>query len=306
MPRDALIPLGQLVEPHDAMRFDMDDEKLDELTDSIRRDGVLSPLFVIALAEVPVREVAIMGETPEQTAERVKDLYEVRAGHRRLLCCRRLAFSPVPCRIFAPDENAYAGLMATENLIREETSDFEQGNLFAQIAQIPGITEEEMRKRCGKSLSYIYDRIKLVEGDENIALAVHRKQIAFGVAKKLNQIRYPAPGQTGEKFTGEALTNAIASADAYRAMFLERAVAGGCTIAVAESWVAQWRQSAGIVVTSDGPKMEPMPVEGFALPQVACAICGEFDEPHKFETVTIHRNELALIRSALAGKAQEA
>lgn len=302
MPTDLQIPLAQLVEPHDAMRFDMNDAKMEELIHSIRRDGLLHPLLVIE-AQVPETPQSVTGISGhEMIAVPPDKCYEVRAGHRRLLACRKLDYSPIPCRVFAPDEPAYLGLMATENLIREETSDFEQGCLFARVADIPGITEEEMRKRCGKSLSYIYDRIKLVQGDTEVALAVHRGQIAFGVAKKLNQIRYPAPGQTGEKYTGEQLQNAIASADAYRAMFLERAVTGGCTIAVAESWVAQWRQSAGIVVQSSQPAMEPMPAEGFALPQITCALCGETDEPNKFETVSIHRNELALIRSAVAGK----
>ena len=126
----------------------------------------------------------------------------------------------------------------------------------------------------------------------------------MGVAKKLNQIRYPAPGQSGEKFTGQLLQDAIASADAYRASFLERAILGGCTIDVATPWVSQWRQSAGIVVTSTQPQLEPMPAEGFPLPQVTCALCGESDEPHKFETVSVHRNELALIRASLRDTGQ--
>lgn len=305
MPKDLQIPLAQLIEPHDAMRYNMDDEKFAELMDSIRHDGIIEPLLCVLLTS----------ETPWLTEEglvrfyhRVHDgetLYEVRAGHRRLLAARQLDYSPLPCRVFDPTEPAYAGLMATENLIREECSPFEEGCLFTRIKETPGITEEEMRRKCGgKSLPYIYDRINLVTGDEEIALAVHRGEISLGVAKKLNQIRYPAPGQQGEKFTGEALQNAIASANAYRRMFLERAVLGGCTISVAHSWVDQWRQSAGIVVGPTAPPLEPMPAEGFPLPQLTCALCGESDEPHKFETVSIHREELAAYRVALAQQRQ--
>jgi ParB/RepB/Spo0J family partition protein len=304
MPTDLQVPLEQLMEPHDAMRLEMDDEQLDELLDSIRREGVLSRLWIIHMSDYSVEQVAVMGETPEQTSERVKDLYEVRAGHRRFICCKQLDVTPVPCTLFTREDAAYGGLMLTENLIRADTTDFEQGIAFANIADTPGITEEELQRRCRKKLSYIYDRINLVKGDENIALAVHRGQISFGVAKKLNQIRYPAPGQTGEKFVGEQLENAKASAGAYRASFLERAILGGCTIEVATSWVSQWRQSAGIVVTSGQPAMEPMPAQGFALPSVTCALCGESDEPHKFETVSIHRNELALIRAGMRGETQ--
>jgi ParB/RepB/Spo0J family partition protein len=301
VPRDVFIPLEQLVEPSDAMRFDMDDEKLTELMDSIRRDGVLEPLLVVEAHVYGVN--GELGNSHGEPEPRVilQHRYEVRAGHRRLIACRQIDYSPIPCRIFSPDEPAYAGLMATENLIREDVSPYEEGCLFTRIRETPGITEEEMRRKCGgKSLPYIYERIALVAGDEEVALAVHRGLISLGVARKLNQIRYPSPGQQGEKFTGQALTNAIASADAYRKMFLQRAVDGGCTIAVAESWVAQWRQSAGIVVQSGAPAFEPMPAAGYQVPQVTCALCGESDEPHKFETVSIHREELAAYRVALA------
>jgi ParB/RepB/Spo0J family partition protein len=282
------------------MRFEMDDEKLAELIDDIRRNGVLSRLWVIdyGLKCSAAAAEGLPGVEPENPFAQV--LYEVRAGHRRLIACQHLLLTPVPCTLYTPADSAYAGLMAIENLIREEPSSFEEGHLFARIAETPGITEDELRRRCAKSLAYIYDRIALVKGDPEIALAVHRKLISFGVAKKLNQIRYPAPGQQGDKFTGEALQNAIASADAYRAMFLERAVTGGCTIAVAESWVAQWRQSAGIVVQSGQPAIEPMPAAGYPLPQVTCALCGEPDEPHKLETISVHRAELAAFRAALA------
>jgi ParB/RepB/Spo0J family partition protein len=303
MPTDLLIPLEQLQEPSDAMRYDMDDVKMEELLDDVRRNGILSRLWVIQIPS-PTSEtggegvdgVAVLGPTaPSQ--------YQVRAGHRRLLVCRHLSLSPVPCTLFTPEDAAYPGLMSIENLIREDLSDFEEGCHFARIAEEVGITEEQLKKRCAKSLPYIYERIKLVQGDPDVAVAVHRRQISLGVAKKLNQIRYPAPGQVGEKLVGEALQNAIASADAYRAMFLERAVTGGCTIAVAESWVAQWRQSAGLVVTSSQPAVEPMPAAGYPLPRVTCAICGESDEPHNFETVSIHRNELAAIRAGMAAQA---
>src|ERR1700738_301045 len=144
MPTDLLIPLEQLLEPPDAMRYEMDDEKMEELIDSIRRDGVLSPLFVIELpATLPQGDVARDGgATPPNGL--APHNYEVRAGHRRLLACRHIDYSPVPCRVFAEDEPAYAGLMATENLIREDVTPFEEGCMFAKIAETPGITEQEL------------------------------------------------------------------------------------------------------------------------------------------------------------------
>jgi hypothetical protein len=58
--------------------------------------------------------------------------------------------------------------------------------------------------------------------------------------------------------------------------------------------------SAGIIVTSSQPALEPMPAAGYPLPQVTCALCGESDEPGRFETITIHRAELAAFRAALS------
>jgi ParB-like chromosome segregation protein Spo0J len=299
MPEDRDIPLANLIEPHDAMRFEMDDTKLDELIGSIRLDGVLERLLVIELTPEMVRGV---DGYPAGMAEQLgyaATLYEVRAGHRRLLACRALAFSPVPCTVFKPTDSAYSRLMATENLMREEPSEIEEAELFRRYKNEPGMTEEELRRRCGKSLGYIYSMISIVEGDEAVALALHRKQISKGVALKLNQIRYPAPGMTGEKLVGDALQNAIASADAYRAMFLERAVTGGCSIAQAESWVAQWRMTAGVSVVPLLPPQEPMPPGGYPQFQNVCAVCGERDRQETLEGVYIHHDELVAIRAAV-------
>jgi hypothetical protein len=303
MPEDRDIPLNELIEPADAMRFEMDDTKLDELIGSIRLDGVLERLLVIAATPERASEYPEHYAKYAETILRGVLLYEVRAGHRRLLACRALAFSPVPCTVFYPTDSAYSRLMAVENLMREEPSEIEEAELFRRYKNEPGMTEEELRRRCGKSLGYIYSMISIVEGDEAVARALHRKQISKGVALKLNQIRYPAPGMTGEKLVGDALQNAIASADAYRAMFLERAITGGCSIAQAESWVAQWRMTAGVSVVPLLPPQEPMPPGGYPQFQNVCAVCGERDRQEQMEGVYIHHDELVAIRAAIKANA---
>jgi len=299
MSQDIIASLSSLIEPPDAMRFEMDDEKLDELIDSVRRYGILSRLWVIRPT------LARCDEFPEEYKlyrEHILaglDYFEVRAGHRRLLAARALGLAHVPVTLYSPDDAAYPSLMGTENLIREEPSAIEEAELFRRIKDEPGMTEDELVRRCGKKLGTIYRLIALVEGDKEIALAVHRKQIGAGVALILNRIRYPAPGMHGEKLTGDALQNAIASADAYRASFLDRAIAGGCSIAQAESWLAQWRMVAGVSVVSILPPSEPMPPGGYPEVQNMCAFCGERDRQSQLVGVYIHNDELVAIKAAI-------
>lgn len=305
MPEDRIAHLAQLVEPPDAMRFEMDDQKLRELEDSIRRVGVLSRLWVVRATPDRCNEYPEAYANIRERIEAGNEFLEVRAGHRRLLACRALSFLNVPVTLYHPADPAYAGLMATENLIREEPSEIEEATLFKRYKETPGMTEDELRRLCGKSLGYIYEMISIVDGDFEIAKALHHRQISKGVALRLNRIRYPAPGMTGEKLTGDALQNAIAGADAHRASFLDRAINGGCSIAQADSWLAQWRIVAGVQVVSSVPPAEPMPPGGYPVMQNVCALCGERDRQEQMEGVYIHHDELVAIRAAMKARLSE-
>src|SRR5579871_3254243 len=161
------IPVARLVAPEAPMRIEMDDERFAELVEDVRQRGVLQTLLV--------REKG--------------DVYQVIAGHRRLLAARQAGIESVPCLVSEGDEVDDTGDMIAENILREDVTPAEEGELFKRIASIPGIEEAELARRCRRPLGYIYTRIALVEGDPDVCAAVHKRQITLGVATELNKVK---------------------------------------------------------------------------------------------------------------------
>lgn len=255
MARDALdIPIEHLVEPPDPMRFAMDDAKFEELCQSIRAVGILQSLLVIPR----------------------NDVYEVVAGHRRLLAARQVGLASVPCRIFHGEADNKLAIMIAENLHREDVSPVEEGELYKKVSETPGITEEAMQQMIRQPLGYIYARINLVNGCPEVALAVHQQRIGLGVAQELNKVKN----------------------DGYRKMYLARACEGGCTIAVAKTWVSTWRMSDNGATPYQQQPAEPLPGPEHVAQPMACWLCNGRDDNWNLEPVWIHREELRMLRMA--------
>lgn len=250
----AQIPISKIIEPAKPMRFEMDNEKFNELVESIRRQGLLQPMLVLSRGEQ----------------------FEVIAGHRRLLASRAAELQVVPCIICDGEENNPFQIMLDENLIREDVSPLEEGELFKTITTIPGIPEEEIQRRIGKPLGYIYSRVELVNGDPNVAVAVHKKLISLGVARELNKVKN----------------------EGYRKMYLERAVQGGCTIELAKTWVSTWRMSDAGQTPAQQMPQQPLPGPEHVAQPMACWLCGGTDDNWNLEPVWIHHEELRMLRMA--------
>lgn len=248
------IPIPQLVDPEAPMRLQMDDEKFVELVEDIKRQGILQNLVV----------------RPQG------DVYQIIAGHRRLLAARQAGLECAPCMVVTDEDDNHLGMMIAENLFREDVTPVEEGELFKQVCAIPGITEDEIKRRIGKPLGYIYARMKLVDGDPDVALAVHQRRIVLGVAEELNKVKDKS----------------------YRAVYLERAVQSGSTIETVKQWVSIWRlNSAGLTEDQQRP-LEPLPSERHVAQPMACRICGGTEDNYNLEPIWIHRAELQAILTA--------
>ena len=77
----------------------LDDEDMEALVESIRTQGVLTPLCVRQMEE---------------------DAYEIISGHRRLHACKKAGITTVPALIYSLDRNAAAIALVDSNLHREK------------------------------------------------------------------------------------------------------------------------------------------------------------------------------------------
>jgi ParB family chromosome partitioning protein len=284
MPEYKTVRLAQIAPPQHAMREMMDDTKLEELAASIRMDGVLVPLILCPLTlEQVEKEPEAYGHLTENARTGVP-VYEIVAGHRRYIASNMAGLAEVPCRIY--HEPGFSALRAkyAENRFREEVNPVEEGHFFLEIASREGITEEQLASECGEKLQYIYSRIALVKGDEQIVLAVLKGEINISVARELN----------------------MCTDEAHRRMLLNLAREAGCTVTQARMWVFSWKRDSGLIKPTAEP-MQPAqqgPMVAAVLPR--CVFCGQDERQYDLEMVYICRAELAALRAAAKMHPQEA
>lgn len=160
------IALPKLLEPAGPARTDMSDSKLDELVESIRELGLLQPIIVKPAAD---------------------GCFEVVAGHRRLLACRRLNLAHVDCLV-KTDELTDASVMVHENVEREELNPIDEAILYLELYEKLEDTRKvaELVKR---SSDYVERRMNLVMGrDQEVIEATRTGQISLGVAEEINKM----------------------------------------------------------------------------------------------------------------------
>jgi ParB family chromosome partitioning protein len=241
-----------LREPHDAMRHEMDDAELEKLRQSLREMGVLQPLCV-----VPVKDgVRVVLNPATEKAFRQHEaeggLYEVRAGHRRLIAARGILLESCPCVVFLDVELADRAIMFHENQFREDPTDYDKAVMFAEQANVPGVTEAELCRMFGHGISYIYDRMKILSWPEEIRAALHTRQINFGIGRLLAAVKD----------------------ESYQRYFLNLAVMQGATYHLVQSWIKEFEgRRDAMTPLPPRPGPQPVAVTNPAAP-LACIVCG--------------------------------
>jgi ParB family chromosome partitioning protein len=137
------VPLVQLVESSTNPRKAFDEEKLEELAESIRTKGVLSPLLT----------------------RRVNGHFEIVSGARRYRAAHRAGLSEVPVRIADLTDEETLEAQIVENVLRADVHPFEEAQGFRALLdrEGAGYTIEKISMKTGKNAAYIAKRIRLLD-----------------------------------------------------------------------------------------------------------------------------------------------
>lgn len=127
-----------LIDESDNIRRSFSDEKLQELSASIRQHGILKPLLV------------------RPNGER----FTLIDGWRRLSAAKAIDQSTVPVRIRNVDENAAEEEMIIANLHHEDVTPLDEAMSYQRLLD-KGRTVDELAARLGKSKRYIYQVVTL-------------------------------------------------------------------------------------------------------------------------------------------------
>lgn len=157
------IPLDDIKPSRYQPRIRFDEQALNELAQSIKENGLISPI----------------------TVREIDGGYEIIAGERRWRACRIAGMTEVPCYILSPSENQAAEMALVENIQREDLTAVEEAKGYVQIMRQSGLTQEQVAERIGKSQSAVANKIRLLNLPEEIQQAVIDKKITERHARAL-------------------------------------------------------------------------------------------------------------------------
>ena len=155
-------------------RSNFDDEKLEELTKSIKNQGVLSPILV--------RELGL-------------NEYEVIAGERRLRASKKAGLSSIPCLVDQKQDQDALISALIENLQREDLNPVEEARGLDRLKREFGLTQDEVANSTGKARSTIANTLRILSLPSTVLEMLSRGEIEKGHAKLLASME---PGEAEE------------------------------------------------------------------------------------------------------------
>ena len=145
-------------------RSNFDNKKLEELTASIKNQGVLSPILV--------RELGL-------------NEYEVIAGERRLRASKTAGLNTIPCLVDQKQDQDALVSALIENLQREDLNPVEEARGLDRLKREFGLTQEEVAASTGKARSTIANSLRLLSLPPRVLDMLSAGQIEKGHAKLL-------------------------------------------------------------------------------------------------------------------------
>ena len=154
-------------------RREFDQDRLKELSDSIRQYGVLQPL-VVSRQEEALEDGSI------------KVNYELIAGERRLRASKLAGLAQVPVVVRTGDDSrAKLELAIIENLQREDLNPVERAQSFQQLAEEFKLSWADVGRKVGKSREYVSNTVRILMLPQDILEALSKKQITEGHTRPL-------------------------------------------------------------------------------------------------------------------------
>lgn len=157
-------------------RRNFDPERLKELADAIRSQGVIEPLIV--------------RRRPGDLTGRE---YELIAGERRLRAAREAGLEHVPVVLRDLDDRGALEMSLVENLSREDLNAVEEARAFIRLSKEFALSHDEIAARIGKSRPYVTNTLRLLELAAPVVEMIAGGQLSAGQARPL--LRLPAAEQ---------------------------------------------------------------------------------------------------------------
>lgn len=152
-------------------RFEFDQKKLEELSQSIKQNGILEPIII---------ENAENGE------------FHIIAGERRTRAAKMAGLTQVPIQLRKFDEQQKLEIALIENIQRADLNPIEEATAYYNLIQMGDLSQDEVAKRVGKNRSTVANAMRLLKLPDDIQRALILGQISSGHARALLMVKNDA------------------------------------------------------------------------------------------------------------------
>ncbi len=157
------IPLSNIKVNPFQPRKHFDEKALAELSESIKRHGLLQPVVVVAQM----------------------DEYILVAGERRLRASKMAKTKTIKAVVVSANDEEMRELALIENIQREELNAIELAKSYEELIEVHSITQDELSSIIHKSRSQITNTLRLLQLSTKAQRAIIEKQISQGHAKMM-------------------------------------------------------------------------------------------------------------------------
>ena len=160
------IPISDLIRNKYQPRTIFDDEKISELSSSIKQNGVIQPIAVRPNKYEPGK-------------------FEIIAGERRWLAAQRAGLNKVPVVVLDIDDKKSLEIAIVENVQRQDLNIIEEAKGYQRLIKEFGYDHEKISEFMSKSRSHISNTLRLLTLPDDILGLIEEGKLSAGQARPL-------------------------------------------------------------------------------------------------------------------------
>lgn len=163
------IPIEKISVNPNQPREEFDEARLNELADSIKRNGIIQPV----------------------TVRKIQSGYELISGERRLRASRKAGLKNIPAYVYSLKEETESSLVELaliENIQREDLNPIELSNTYQRMIDELGMTQEKIAEKVSKQRSTIGNFLRLQKLQPEVKVSLKKNEISEGHARMLLRI----------------------------------------------------------------------------------------------------------------------
>ena len=179
------IDLDQIKPNRFQPRQSFDEQKINELSQSIEKHGILSPILV--------RETGAGG-------------YELIAGERRLRAAKQAGLQTAPCMVDSAEDQLALELALIENLQREDLNPIEEARGYDRLKREFSLTQDKIAEVTGKARSSVANSMRLLNLPSSIIDLLYAGELEKGHAKILASMESKEAEELAQKIVSLGMT----------------------------------------------------------------------------------------------------